>query len=187
MNVLKMTLTVALTSCFTYASSQGFKEKMKSKIPVKDNSEIYKCGYVHKLTLKEKANPMKALQKGLAGGVTDGSNPDLGKAAISVFYQAHLHPQNIMRYPTKIPGWETCGDAVFAGFTNRSGLGLSSTDGTFKMDEQTIAYAGAGTYFQGFKPVERGDKKITITSSNGNKVELDIGPGMPLEIKTIDG
>ncbi len=175
-------MTLAIT-----ASSQSFKDKLKSKIPEKDNSEIYECGYVHQLTLKEKANPMKALQKGIAGGVTNGSNPDLGNAAISVFYQAHLHPQNIMRYPTAIPGWETCGDAVFAGFTNRTGMGLSSTDGEFLMDGVSIAYSGAGTYFQGFKPDKRGAKNITITSSDGDKVDLTLDPGTPLEIKTIDG
>lgn len=180
-------MVIAMCACVLTVNAQGFKDKMKAKIPSKDNSEIYECGYVHQLSLKEKANPMKALQKGLAGSVTDGGNPDLGNAAISVFYQAHLHPQNIMRYPTQIPGWETCGDAVFAGFTNKNGVGLSSTDGAFTMDGVSIAYSGAGTYFQGFKPDKRGDKNISITSSDGDKIDLTLAPGLPLEIKTIDG
>lgn len=175
------------TLLFFTASCQSLKDKMKAKIPTKDNSEIYECGYVHVDGLKEKMNPMKALQKGIAGGVTNGSNPDLGTAAISVFYQAHLHPQSIMKYPTKTPGWETCGDAVFAGFTNRSGAGLSSTDGDFMMGDSNIAYSGAGTYFKGFSPEKRGKKNIKITSSNGDVVKVDVEPGMPLEIKSIDG
>ncbi|MEZ4850810.1 MAG: hypothetical protein R3B93_19775 [Bacteroidia bacterium] len=92
---------------------QSLKEKMKNKLQ-KDNSEIYECGYVYNPGLKDKLNPMKALQKGLGNGVTDGNNSNLGAAAISVFYQAHLHPQSIMRYPTETPGWETCGDAILA-------------------------------------------------------------------------
>ena len=170
------------------------KEKLASKVQ-KDNSEAFECGYVHKETLAEKANPMKALQKSLGGSVTNGSNPDLGTAAISVFYQAHLHPQNIMKYPTKIPGWETCGDAVFLGFTNKAGTGLSSTDGKVyfgdvgaKESERTeIAFSGIGTYFQGFNPSKRGAKEVIITSSNGDKVEVMLEPVEPIEIKSIDG
>jgi len=165
---------------------QASKDKLANKVQ-KDNSAAFECGYIHKATLKEKANPMKALQKGMGGAVTDASNNNLGAAAISVFYQAHLHPQNIMKYPTKIPGWETCGDAVFAGFTNKDGIGISSTDGKFMMDGKEIPFAGIGTYFQGFKPSERGEKSIEITSSNGNKVNLKISPAAPLEIKSIDG
>ena len=165
---------------------QSLKEKMKNKLQ-KDNSEIYECGYVYNPGLKDKLNPMKALQKGLGNGVTDGNNSNLGAAAISVFYQAHLHPQSIMRYPTETPGWETCGDAVFAGFTNRSGIGLSSTDGQFLVNGEEIPYAGIGTFFHGFSPDNRSTKQVKITSSNGNMVEVEVKPGAPLEIVSING
>lgn len=153
----------------------------------KDRSEIYECGYVHKPSVKEKLNPMKALQKGLGAGATDQRNNDLGTCAISVFYQAHLHPQSIMRYPTQTPGWQTCGDAVFAGFTNRNGTGLSSTDGSFLMNGKEIPFAGIGTYFQGFDPSERGRKEIEISSSNGDRLRVEVEPAAPLEILSIDG
>ncbi|NNJ56060.1 MAG: hypothetical protein HKP14_08005, partial [Bacteroidia bacterium] len=162
------------------ATAQSFKDKMKaskdklaSKVQ-KDNSAAYECGHVHKESLAEKANPMKALGKAMGGTATKGSNPDLGTAAISVFYQAHYHPQFVMKYPTKIPGWETCGDAVIAGFTNKDGAGLSTTDGAVTMNGEEIAYSGIGTYFQGFSPDKRGTKNITISSSDGDKVELDL-------------
>lgn len=162
---------------------------MKAKVQSvkKDNSNIYECGYVHEAGMKEKLNPMKVLQKGLGAGATAGSNSDLGKAAISVFYQAHLHPQSIMRYPTKTPGWETCGDAVFAGFTNRSGVGLSSTDGEFKVDGTPIPFAGIGTYFHGFSPDLRSDRIVSISSSDGDQVEVTVGPAASLEILSING
>ena len=149
--------------------------------------EMYECGSVYKPSLKEKLNPMRALQKGIGGGFTDGDNADLGSAAISLFYQANLHPQGIMRYPTQTPGWETCGDAVFAGFTNKKGTGLSSTDGEFTVAGQSVEHAGMGTYFHGFKPDQRGTKKVKITSSNGNIAEVTVGPGLPLSIKSVDG
>lgn len=173
--------------------AQSFKEKMKSKFK-KDNSAMYECGYIHKPSLKEKLNPMKALQKGLGGAVTDGNNPDIGTSAISIFYQSHLHPQNIMNYPTKTPGWETCGDAVFLGFTNRDGTGLSSTDGSIAMgnlnsqgNQVTIPYAGFGTYFHGFNESQRAEKRVVITSSNGKNASAKVDPVQPLTIKSING
>lgn len=163
-------------------SAQGFKGKLK-----KDKSAIYECGHVYKPSLKDKLNPMKGLQKVLGGALTEGGESDLGNIAISIFYQAHQHPQEIMRYPTATPGWETCGDAVYLGMSNREGMGLSQTDGKIMMDGTEIAKAGMGTYYQGFKPAQRGAKQIQITSSNGDKIELNIQPGAPLEILTIDG
>lgn len=191
MGFLQQTSTrMALAICGVLAIGnsygQSFKDKMKAKLE-KDNSAWYECGYVHKASLAEKANPMTLMAKGMSGALTDESNSDLGKTAITVFYQAHLHPQSIMRYPTKTPGWETCGDAVYAGFTNRDGLGLSSTDGQFKVGDHVAEPAGYGTFFCGFSPEQRGNKQVTITSSQGQKVDVSIAPGAPLTIKSVDG
>ena len=160
---------------------------MKAKMAKKDKSEIYECGYVHKVTIKEKLNPMNLIQKGMSAAVTDDSNSDLGKAAISVFYQAHQHPQDIIKYFTKTPGWETCGDAVYVGFTNKSGVGLSSTDGQVTVDGTNVENAGYGTYYHGFSPDKRGSKKVKITSTNGNEVNIDVKPAESLEIISVDG
>lgn len=184
---LSITLSFIFFLISGFAYSQSLKEKMKAKLAKKENTAMYECGYVHKLSFKEKANPMKAMQKAMGNSFTDKNNKDLGNAAISVFYQAHLHPQPIMRFPTKIPGWETCGDAVFASFTNREGMGLSSTDGKILMDGEEILDSGMGTYFQGFKPEKRGEKNMVITSSDGDKIELSIKPGAPLKIISING
>lgn len=157
-------------------TSSAFAQKKK-----KNPMEIYECGHVHKLTLKEKMNPARLL----AG--KQGSNPDLGTTAISVFYQANLHPQAVVTYVTKVPGWETCGDAVFASFTNREGIGFTSTDGQFLINGEESPFIGFGTFFKGFKPEDRGEKDIKITSSNGDVIELKIKPAAPFEIKSIDG
>lgn len=183
---LKLTILALLFSFF--GNAQSFKDKMKAKMPKKKvKMEIYECGYVHKESLASKANPMKLLQKSIGNSVTDGGNSDLGKAAISVFYQANLHPQGIMKYPTKTPGWETCGDAVFAGFSNRSGIGLSSTDGQFLVDGTNVESAGIGTFFHGFSPSERGTKMVTISSSDGDMLEVEVKPAASLEIVSVDG
>ncbi len=166
--------------------SQSFKEKMKAKMS-KDKSAMWECGHVYKMSTATKLNPMRALQKGLGNSFTDGDNSDLGKTAITVYYQAHLHPEGIMKYLTKTVGWETCGDAVFAGFTNKSGIGLSSTDGQFLVNEEPLEHAGMGTYFYGFNPQERGGKAVKITSSNGNVAEVSVSPGAELEIVSVDG
>ena len=175
----------------TYA--QTFKEKMLAKKNAliaktkKDNSEIYQCGHVYKEKLGTKLNPMRALQKGMGNSFTDGSNNSLNATAITVFYQAHLYPGEVMKYLTKTPGWETCGDAVYAGFTNKNGIGLSSTDGQFLVDGVALEPAGMGTYFYGFKPEQRGAKIVKITSSNGNTAEVTVQPTAPIEIISIDG
>lgn len=163
------------------------KEKLASKVPSKDRSADFECGFVYQESMADKANPMKALGKAMGGAATKGSNPDLGTAAISVFYQAHLHPQFVMKYPTKTPDWETCGDAVYLGFTNKSGAGLSSTDGTVTLDGKEILYSGVGTYFQGFKPENRGTKQIEVKSSDGDQVSLKVSPAESLEITSING
>lgn len=184
---MKKLIILVLSLLFISLNTNAQSWKDKLKIKKKDNSAMYECGYVHKPTLAEKLNPMTALQKGMGKAFTIPDNPDLGTTAISIFYQAHLHPQNIMKYPTKIPGWETCGDAVFASFTNRNGVGLSGTDGQFKMNSIVLPSAGIGSYFQGFSPKERGAKKVEITSSNGDKVSVDISPAEALTIISIDG
>jgi hypothetical protein len=157
----------------------------------KVNMEIYECGYIHKETLGEKANPMKLLQKAVGGAMTNGSatggEADMGRMAMSIFYQANLHPQSIMKYPTKVPGWQTCGDAVYAGITNRSGLGLTTLDGEFKVGNDIIPSAGLGTYFHGFDSSERGEKTLTVTSTSGDKATVTLAPAEPLAIKSIDG
>ncbi|MEM7658812.1 MAG: hypothetical protein AAF399_21995 [Bacteroidota bacterium] len=170
----------------TLGHSQKFKDRLK-KATSKDKSEIYECGHVYEPSLKDKMNLMKAVQKSIGGGATQSGQPDLGGMSISVFYGAHLHPQSIMRYPTKTPGWETCGDAVFLGITNRDGVGFSDTDGQVLIDGKAQERAGMGTYFLGFDPGQRGEKTVKITSSDGDMVQLKIGPAAPLEILTIDG
>lgn len=184
---MKNPIILVLPFMLISISSAGQSWKNKLKLPKKDKSAMYECGHIHKPTLAEKLNPMTAMQKAIGNSFTSPNNPDLGTAAISIFYQAHLHPQNIMKYPTKIPGWETCGDAVYAGFTNKNGIGLSGTDGQFIVNDSVIPKAGIGTYFQGFSPSERGNKKVQITSSNGDVVTVDLISGVPLSIISIDG
>ena len=175
----KIILFIAVISFSSFSYGQTFKKKKKKN--------IYECGYVHKKTLKEKLNPMALLQKGVANSLVDSKNSDLGNSAISVIYQAHLHPVNVIRYVTKTPGYETCGDAVIGVFTNRSGIGLSSTDGELTIDGEKHETIGMGSYFYGFKPEKRGEKTVKITSSNGDEINVKVNSADPLEIISVDG
>ena len=169
-------------------SAQGFKDKMKNKLnkakPEKDRSAMYECGYVKK---EKKVSMMKGLQKVTGKLVTSEGFSDLGRISASVYYQAHWHPEEIMRFPTETKGWETCGDAVFLGMTNRSGMGLAYPDGKVTVNGEELEKAGIGTFFQGFSPDKRGEKEVTMTSSDGDKVTVTVGPAAELEIKSIDG
>lgn len=188
--VLKLT-TLALLFSF-FGSAQSFKDKLKSKIPKKKvNMEMYECGYIEKESLGQKANPMKLLQKAVGGAATNGSvsggEADMEKMAMSIFYQANLHPQGIVKYPTKVPGWQTCGDAVFAGITNKNGIGLTALNGEFKVNDELVPSAGLGTYFHGFDPSERGEKVVTVKSSAGTQALVTLAPAQPLSIRSVDG
>lgn len=167
-------------------SAQLFKKKKKK--------DIYKCGYVKKKSFLDKVNPMKALKKQLGKGGTKGDS-NMSNVAFSVFYQAHLHPESIVNFPTQTPGWQTCGDAVYIGMTNKNKTGIGSTNGlvglvdTNKIDEEPLILkpAGWGTYFYGFNEKERGEKTISIIEKNGKQISVTVAPAKPLAIKTIDG
>ncbi len=187
MNPIRIFFMISLTLIGLLSNYQVAAQGLKGKFKGKAKTSMYECGHVYKPSLKDKLNPMKALQKAVGGAVTDVKRDNLKEISISVFYQAHLHPQDIMRYPTATPGWETCGDAVFLGMTNRAGLGLAETSGDVLLDGKEMPPAGMGTYFQGFSPDGRSPKAVTISSSDGDQVKLTVAPAHPLEIKSVDG
>lgn len=168
----------------TILTTAGNAQKLSLK--KKPKADIFECGYVYKAKLGSKLNPMKALQKGLAGTFT-GETSELSKAAISIFYQGHLFPREMVGFITKTEGWQTCGDAVYIGMTNKAGMGILKTDGTVTMNGMPLEHAGTGTYFQGFSDGERGEKTVEITSSNGEQVNVSVGPAESLEIISVNG
>jgi hypothetical protein len=187
--ILKISFQITFFLSIVFSSensnAQFFKKKKKK--------DIYECGYVKKKSFLDKVNPMKALKKQL-GKSGSKENSNMSNIAISVYYQAHLHPESIINFPTQTPGWQTCGDAVFLGLTNKNGIGVGSTSGTvgFKDAESnvellTLKPAGWGTYFHGFNEKERGEKIISIIENNGKQITVTVGPAAPLSIKTIDG
>lgn len=151
------------------------------------NLDMFECGYVYEPKLKDRLNPMGAVQSAMGNAMTAENGTDLNNIAISVFYQAHLHPQEILRFPTATPGWATCGDAVYLGMTNRSGLGMADTDGKVTFGGKEITPAGMATYFDGFSSDDRGEKNVSITSSDGDEITLSVSPAIPLEITSVDG
>lgn len=151
------------------------------------NLDMFECGYVYEPKLKDRLNPMGAVQSAMGNAMTAEDGTDLNNIAISVFYQAHLHPQEILRFPTETPGWATCGDAVYLGMTNRSGMGMADTDGEVTFDGKEISPAGMGTYFDGFSQDSRGEKNVSITSSDGDEITLSVSPAAALEITSVDG
>ena len=185
---MKVIIQFVFFFCLIFSSensnAQFFKKKKKK--------DIYKCGYVKKRSFLDKVNPMKALKKQLGKGGSKGDT-NMSDIAISIFYQAHLHPESIMNYPTQTPGWQTCGDAVFLGLTNKSGIGLGSTSGEVGFtdldggNQITLKPAGWGTYFHGFDEKERGKKTVSIIEKNGKQITVTVAPAAPLSIKTIDG
>lgn len=176
---------VLLIACWSPAHAQRGRRLLGGA--AERNLDMYECGSVFEPTLKDRLNPMAAVQGAMGNAFTvDGIN-DLGRIAISVFYQAHQHPQQVVRFATETPGWETCGDAIYLGMTNKSGLGIANTDGDVTVDGAKLENAGIGTYYTGFSPDNRGNKTVQITSSDGDEITVDIGPAAPLTILSIDG
>ncbi|MEO0470854.1 MAG: hypothetical protein AAF206_14600 [Bacteroidota bacterium] len=166
-------------------SAQGLKGKFKGAFK-KDKADLFECGRVYKEKTLSKLNPMKALQKGLGGSFT-GETSQLSQAGITVFYHAHLYPRELVSYVTKTPNWQTCGDAVYVGMTNAKGVGILKTDGEVNIDGQMVEHAGVGTYFHGFPDTDRGTKKVSISSSNGEQVEVSVEPAIAFKIISVNG
>lgn len=185
---MKVIIQFIFFFCLIFSSENSNAQLFKKK----KKKDIYKCGYVKKKSFLDKVNPMKALKKQLGKGGSKGDT-NMSNIAISVFYQAHLHPESIMNYPTQTKGWQTCGDAVFLGLTNKSGIGVGATSGEVGFTDLDggepiiLKPAGWGTYFQGFHEKERGEKMVFIFEENGKEIGVKVAPAAPLSIKTIDG
>jgi hypothetical protein len=164
---------------FLSINAQSFLKKKQKK--------AYKCGYVYKPSFLNKLKPMKLVSK-LAGGIVKAKpKSDLGGTAIAVTYYSNIVPNHNLDFVTKVEGWETCGDGVSVVFLNHDGIGLTDTDGDVKLDGVKLEKAGLGTYFQGFSADKRGNKKVEITSSSGDKVEVNFEPLPSLEILSVNG
>ena len=168
-------ISVAVSS----ANAQSFLDKKERK--------AYECGYVYKPSFFSKLKPMKIISK-IAGGLVKGkAKSDLSETSIMVMYNSNMVPNHNLDFVTKTEGWETCGEGVSVVFFNNEGIGLTDTDGDVKVDGQKLEEAGLGTYFQGFPAAKRGNKKVEITSSSGDKVEINFEPLPSLEILTVNG
>lgn len=179
----KIKLKLLLFAVFFIAvSSVNAQSYLKSK-----ERKAYKCGYVYKPSFFSKLKPMKLISK-LAGNLVKARDKsDLSEVALSIAYGSNSAPNHNLDFSTKTDGWETCGDAVSVVFFNYTGVGFTDTDGEVKLNGKVLENAGMGTYYQGFPADERGNKKVEITSSNGDKVEVNFEPLPALEILTVNG
>ncbi|PWG04604.1 hypothetical protein [Polaribacter aquimarinus] len=164
---------------FLPTSAQSFLKKKEKK--------AYECGYVHKESFFNKLKPMKLISKVTGGLIKAKPKSDLNDVALAVGYASSLIPKSQLDFATKTPGWETCGDGVSVYFLNKTGIGLTDTDGEVKLNGAKLEKAGMGTYFQGFSADKRGTQIIEVTSSNGDKVLVNIEPAKPLEIISVNG
>ena len=163
----------------TAVNAQSFLKKKEKK--------VYKCGYVYKPSFLKKLKPMNIISKVAGGLIKAKPKSDLQKVALAVNYASNLIPQSQIDFATKTPGWETCGEGVSVYFLNYEGIGLTDTDGAVKINGTTLKKAGMGTYFQGYGSDKRGNQTVEVTSSNGDKVVVNLEPAAPLEIVSING
>lgn len=181
MKTINLKFAVLITLMIISATNaQSFLKKKEKR--------AFKCGHVHKESFFKKLNPMKMIQKGVVSAMSDGKGVSkLAGTSITVSYQANSFPRSLVDYTTKTPGWETCGDGVWVAFTDYSGLGFSDTDGDVLINGKKQKGAGAGSYFYGFDPKNRGKKQIQITSSGGDQIDFEVEPPAPLEILSVNG
>lgn len=181
MKTINLKIAIVITLMITSTTNaQSFLKKKEKK--------AFKCGYVHKESFFKKLNPMKMIQKGVVGAMSDSKGvSNLAEASITVSYQANSFPRSLVDFTTKTPGWETCGDGVWVAFTDYKSLGFSDTDGDVLIDGTKHKTSGAGSYFYGFDPENRGKKQIKITSSGGNTINFEVEPPAPLEILSVNG
>jgi hypothetical protein len=176
------TVLFLFAALFIVVSSVNAQSFLKGK-----EKDAYKCGYVYKPSFLSKLKPMKIISK-LAGGLMKGgAKSDLSEATLFLTYFSNLIPNHNLDFVTKTEGWETCGDGVSVVFFDYTGIGLTDTDGDVKVNGEKLEGAGMGTYFKGFSADKRGNKKIEITSSTGDKVEVNFEPVPSLEILSVNG
>lgn len=173
---------VAFSLLFAFSTTINAQSFLKKK-----QQKAYKCGYVYKPSFLSKLKPMKLISKTVGGLVKAKSKSDLSGVALSIGYASNLIPQSQLDFATKTPGWETCGDGVAVFFLNYEGIGLTSTDGDVKLNGKKLEKAGMGSYFEGFSADKRGTQTVEVTSSSGDKVNIEIEPAAALEIVSVNG
>lgn len=164
---------------FLSINGQSFLKKKEKK--------AYECGYIHKEGFFKKLKPMKLISKVTGALLKAKPKSDLKDVALSIGYAQGLIPKSQVDFATKTPGWETCGDGVSIFFLNYNGIGFTDTDGDVKLNGTKLEKAGMGSYFQGFSSDKRGTQRVEITSSSGDKINIDIAPAAPLEIISVNG
>lgn len=125
----------------------------------------------------------------LAAGMLTATTADLSVCAVQGMYISNLYPRDTKTIEMDYVGeeWKEGKSGVAVSFYKRDGLGFYKIDGTITMDGDTLQYLANGVYSTYFEKNNNKPKKISITTSSGQKAQFSIQPPKPVKLISING
>ncbi|MCK9211933.1 MAG: hypothetical protein M0P61_13920 [Ignavibacteriaceae bacterium] len=125
----------------------------------------------------------------LAGGFLTATTADLSVCAVQGMYINNLYPQDTKTVEMDYVGdqWKEGRSGVAISFYKKEGVGFYKIDGTITMDGDTLQYLANGVYSTYFDNNGSKPKKISISTSSGQRAEFTIQPPKPIKLVSING
>lgn len=139
-------------------------------------------------TIVVSMNGCAALGK-LAAGMMTSTTADLSVCAVQGMYISNLYPRDTktieMDYVSE--EWKPGRSGVAVSFFKREGIGFFKIDGAVTMDGDTMQYLANGVYNAYFDKNNGKPKKISITTSSGQKAQFTIPPPKAVKLASVNG
>jgi hypothetical protein len=125
----------------------------------------------------------------LASGMMTATTADLSLCAVQGMYISNLYPRDTKTIEMDYVGeqWKEGRSGVAVSFYKREGLGFYKIDGTITLDGDTLKYISNGVYSTYFDKNDGKPKKISISTSSGQKAEFTIQPPKPVKLVSVNG
>jgi hypothetical protein len=74
----------------------------------RNEKDVYRCGYIYKLSFLSRLKPMKIISKLACGLMKGEAKSDISESTLFLTYFSNLIPNHNLDVVTKTDGWETC-------------------------------------------------------------------------------
>ncbi|MCK9409516.1 MAG: hypothetical protein M0R68_10330 [Bacteroidetes bacterium] len=124
----------------------------------------------------------------LAAGMMTSTTSDLSVCAVQGMYISNLYPRETktieMDYVSN--EWKPGRSGIAISFLKREGIGFFKIDGAVTMDGDTMQYLANGVYNAYFDKNNGKPKKISITTSTGQKAQFTIQAPKPVKLTEVN-
>jgi hypothetical protein len=125
----------------------------------------------------------------LAAGMMTSTTSDLSVCAVQGMYITNLYPRETKTIEMDyVPAdWQPGKSGVAVSFFKREGIGFYKVDGAVTMDGDTLPYLANGVYSIYFDKSDGKSKKISITTSTGQKAQFTIQAPKSVKLVSVNG